>query len=158
MHHPDGAPVLVPLLVPRRRAMGAVGIGLASLALPAASAAASGGEDAPSADAVAFDPRVDFVSAGTGEEPTFEVHFAWAEGYTLTASGVQYVAGTTGATAPFDWTLTSTDVNDVALFASGSGPGFVETVTQRTKVGTEAVLTLTSRDFPSDVRTFSQFR
>lgn len=146
--------------LPRRHAIGVAGLGVAALVLPTALAAASNGADPEpeAAEPIAFPPRVDFVNAGTLSAPTVQVHFAWAEGYTVNQFGPQVVRGTTGAEEPFSYTFASVDANDNALEASGLSDGGKEDLTQGTKIGTSAVLTLTSVNVPSDVRTFTRVR
>lgn len=146
--------------LPRRHAIGVAGLGVAALVLPTALAAASNGADPEpeAAEPIAFPPRVDFVSAGTLSAPTVQVHFAWAEGYTVSSFGPPIVQSTTGAKEPFAYTFASVDANDDAQEASGSSDGSKVFLSQGTKSGTSAVLTLTSGTVPSDVRTFTRVR
>jgi hypothetical protein len=138
---------------------------MAVLLLPTAAAAASPAVD-PSGDTdpeedpepIAFAPRADLFNAGGLGNETVQVHFAWAEGYTLTAFGTPRVDSTTGAKAPFSYTFTSTNTSDVEVTSSGTSDGSYTFLSQSTKPGTTAVLRLTSIDVPSDVREFTRLR
>lgn len=144
--------------LPRRALLSGSLIGVTSIALPSAAAAASDDRNDPS-PTVSFDPAVDFVNLSpTPGAEGVQVDVAWAEGYTRFSFGRNALSGTTGTEEPFAWTLTGTDVDGEPVFSSGTNSGGVTNVTQSAKPGTTVTLQLTSSTYPSDVRTFTHTR
>lgn len=142
--------------IPRRDLLAGSALGITSLVLPAASAAATG-DDSPS-PSVAFAPVVEFENAGGLPDTRVTVRMAWASGYTYASFGSRPLTGTTGDLAAFSYTVTGTDTDDQPITSSGSSDGSLVSVNQSAKIGAIVTVTLTSDQFPSDVRTFPYTR